>query len=120
MIGVEKSVLKSRHYEGYGSLGSSFGIQFPAQTTGKIILPGFLCFKLPFWFFDYLSPLDWVHGDLEQVDSGAALLDRDRSDPDAIMTGWNALGHLGHFLFGITFGQRSVLPDALVSLISSR
>jgi hypothetical protein len=45
-------------------------------------------FKLPFWFFDYLSPGDWVHGDLEQVDSGAALLDRDRSDPDAIMTGW--------------------------------
>lgn len=63
-------------------------LAIPCSIAWEALFPGKIYYCTDNVLLDYLTPGDWIHGELEYVDDVPAATDRTMSDPDVLKRGW--------------------------------
>lgn len=63
-------------------------LAIPISIAWDSIFPGMIYHCTDDVWLEYLTPGDWVHGEVEYVDDVPSAMDRTMSDPDVLLRGW--------------------------------
>jgi hypothetical protein len=64
----------------------------PLAIAWEAIFPNKIYYCTDNVLLDYITPGDWLHGEIEYVDDIASAMDRTMSDPDVLLRGWTVGG----------------------------
>jgi hypothetical protein len=63
-------------------------LAIPSSIAWESIFPGKIYHCTDDVWLEYLTPGDWVHGEIEYVDDVPLAMSRTMSDPDVLLRGW--------------------------------